>query len=61
MTTTAEKANAVERIRLNAEIIEFLSKTIDNDHISVEGVQQILRLVSDDVWAAYAEYDGVAP
>lgn len=61
MTTTEKRANAVERIRINAEIIEFLSKTIDCDDISPDGVQHILRLVSADVWAAYAEYDGVRP
>lgn len=61
MTATEKKAAAVERIRLSAEIIEFLSKTIDCDDISPDGVQHVLRLVSADVWAAFAVYDEVRP
>lgn len=61
MTPTEKKSIAMERIRLNAEVITFLAEKLDGKMISMEGAQHALRLVSDDMWAAYAVHDGVEP
>ncbi len=61
MTPADKKTTAIDRIRLNAEIITFLAEKLDGKMISLEGAQHALRLISDDIWAAYAVHDGIEP